>query len=174
MLVSKESIEAAVEFLREHEGLGIALSVDHAISKDLRETLFVYGTLSDRQLGLAFDIQRELVDARNNAHAREAELEATSVLVEDRRYVEGMVVSTKLVDSKYGPQLKMLVEESDGNRLYGSVPSRLKVKVSKGAKVSFTARVKPSGDDPHFGFFSRPTNAELLAGSPQSELPVAE
>jgi hypothetical protein len=167
--MSKESAEAGIQFLQEVEGLGVALAIDHAISKDLRESLFKYGTLSDRQVELAFSVQRELEDARNTARAREAALDGVGELVEDRRYVEGMVVSTKLIDSQYGPQMKMLVEEPDGNRLYGSVPSRLKVKVSKGAKVGFTARIKPSDDDPHFGFFSRPTNAQLLAASPQGE-----
>jgi hypothetical protein len=56
--------------------------------------------------------------------------------------------------------MKMLVVTDTGWKVWGTMPAALDV--DRGARVRFTATVKPSDDDPHFGFFSRPTKAQVL------------
>ena len=59
----------------------------------------------------------------------------------------------------------MLVEFDDGNRVWGTVPKALftgETSGPEGRRVVFTAKVERSGDDEHFGFFSRPSKAQFL------------
>lgn len=87
----------------------------------------------------------------------------------DRRVgISGEVLSLKTKRGYDGRgQLKMLLKTRmvDGRdvtcKLYGSVPSVLADRVAEGAKVSFTASIDKSGDDPKFGFFSNPRDAEF-------------
>lgn len=77
-----------------------------------------------------------------------------------RIVVEGVVLSTKLVESDYGVTLKMLVE-GDGWKVWGTRPRS--IEVERGSRVRFTATVEASREDASFGFYSRPTKAEILA-----------
>ncbi len=171
-----EALKSAILFLEGFPGLDAALQGDHIITKDLRNALFNYGSLSDSQVKLAFDVHSEVEDALSRiARAREADDPRTPLALEhERRKIIGTVISTKLQNSEYGPQAKMLVEEITGNRLYGTVPTRLRARVEAGERVRFDAEIKPSDDDPHFGFFKRPTNAELLAPAQSDEPQSAE
>lgn len=84
-------------------------------------------------------------------------------IVSGRFDLEVVVKSVKWQDGYYGNVLKMLVETAKGNRLWGSVPSSLDVEV--GNKVKFKATVEPSPKDEHFGFFKRPSKAEVVMES---------
>lgn len=93
---------------------------------------------------------------------REAALKDAPALTAGRQALAGKILSTKLQDSDYGTSLKMLVELPDGNRVFGTVPAsldRIPTEDMPGKRVNFTATVKPSDKDPHFGYFSRPANA---------------
>ena len=79
----------------------------------------------------------------------------------------GEILSTKWHDGSYGTTLKMTVRLDDGNRVWGSVPAHIEESVGMpsdlhGRKISFTATVTRSDRDPHFGFFKRPSGAELV------------
>ena len=108
---------------------------------------------------------------------------AKPALVEGRRVITGKVISTKAVEGDYGTSYKMLVEEADGQRVYGSIASGLWDEVEflgayrklawnetdgvmrklVGMEVTFTATVEVSRDDKSFGFFKRPAKASIVA-----------
>jgi len=90
-------------------------------------------------------------------------VEVPGVVVAGRYAIEGVVLSTKVVDSDFGSSWKMLVQvqQADGVvRLWGSVPSSIDPEI--GDTVRFTASVEV-GRDADFGFFKRPTKAEVVA-----------
>jgi hypothetical protein len=83
-------------------------------------------------------------------------------LEEGRQKLVGTVKSTKTVPGYMGGiTYKMLVELENGNRVYGTIPGSISGDV--GNTVEFMAKVTPSEDDTHFGFFSRPTKASEVA-----------
>ena len=76
---------------------------------------------------------------------------------EGRQVVQGVVMTTKYTSSPWGETLKILVE-CEGYRIYGTCPRAIQ-DVQRGATVTFTATLQHK--EPGFGFFSRPTNAEV-------------
>jgi hypothetical protein len=114
--------------------------------------------------------------ARAERDATRADLPA----FEGRVEITGTVVSVKLVDNQFGSTWKFLVEHESGWKVWGSIPQELQTinirrvnqhgewltrdqqQPSRGDLVSFTAKVQKSPSDPKFGFFSRPTKAQLL------------
>lgn len=169
--------------LTEHPELGRHLKADHYIVRDLRAKLIRWGNLSEKQIALAGKIAREL-DERAEA---EAEKNYVAVPETDKRIpVEGVVLGIKWVDGYTYDQMipKMIVEvETDGGayKLYGTMPEVLQDEIMKLAdataredglrgavrqvkpRVRFTCRVERSTRDEHFGFFKRPTKAEVVA-----------
>jgi hypothetical protein len=130
----------------------------HEIANDIVRKLKQYGSISQAQVDLALKVQAELAEAIV-AKADEPELPE---LVEGRREITGLVISTKAKESQFGTQFKMLVEEDDGNRVYGTIPSSIDGVVwdtRRTVRVTFTAEVTVSGDDDHFGWYRRPTKA---------------
>lgn len=132
-------------------------------------------------------LTENMVAALRKVVVREAEKavakESLPALVEGRRAITGKVVSTKEVESDFGTGYKMLVEEVDGTRVFGSIPSNLWNEVEflgayrkhawnetddvmtklVGMELTFTATVEISKNDKSFGFFKRPTKAEIVA-----------
>lgn len=138
----------------------VELPIDqqHGIANDIGFKLRHYGSISQGQIDLLFKVQGEF-EAEVEAAANAPEVPP---LVEGRREITGIVVSTKAQDSHYGTQYKMLVEEDDGNRVWGTIPRSIDDEVwntRREVRVSFTAEVTVSKDDEHFGFYKRPTKA---------------
>lgn len=84
-----------------------------------------------------------------------------------RVQVEGEVVSVKSYFSQYGESIKITVKSDEGFLVWGTAPSTILRDVGfdgelKGSRVRFTATVEPSEDDPSFGFYKRPTKAQLV------------
>lgn len=91
---------------------------------------------------------------------KESEEEQESVEVpEGRQSIRGKVVSLKVKSSAYGDQLKMLVVDDRGFKVFGSVPDSL-WEVNMSDMVEFVARIEPKEDS--FGFFKRPTKAQIV------------
>lgn len=133
------------------------------------------------------DLSEKMLVALRKVVAREAEKAvaqaALPALVEGRREVVGKVVSTKTVESDYGTGYKMLVELSDGTRIFGSIPNNIWNEVEflgayrksawnetdgvmtklVGMELKFTATIEASKNDKSFGFFKRPAKAEIVA-----------
>lgn len=149
---------------------------------DMVAKLVQYGGWSDKQVSFARSLLAKIADRpRFNAavaaaaaniveNGRIATLQANPASpapvvanvpkTPDRLRIVGVVVSTKWQESPYGTVQKMLVVSQDGYKLWGTIPRGLTAK--RGDKVAFVAKVEPSRNDPAFGFFSRPTNPELI------------
>lgn len=95
-----------------------------------------------------------------------------------RQAIEGVLVSERYEHNNFGGgSYKCLIVCDDGRRLWGTVP-RFKTKntddphpcapewrdhhAKLGARVSFMAAVERSDNDPHFGFYKRPTRGKIL------------
>lgn len=96
------------------------------------------------------------------------EAENSAPVVEGRGPVEGVVLGTRWQESDFGDTKKMLVRDDRGFKLWGTVPSAI-LEVAKGDRVRFTAKAEKSQDDETFGFYSRPTKAEVLASADGSD-----
>ena len=146
---------AGAGFLLANPGLEEALSTDHYICCDLRSKLAQYGSLSPTQIGLARKLAAEA--------AAPPEDKVQDVMPPTGRVqLEGVILSLKEQEGAYGRQTKMLVQvdtPAGRFRVFGTRPSVAVVPV-KGSRIRFNATVQPK--EPGFGFFSRPTSAEVM------------
>lgn len=153
-----EAEENAVAYLNQHPKVAQAfdtlpLADDFAAS--LKANLFQRGHLTEKQ-------EAALIKAAELETAKiEAYVNATDC-PEGRQTVAGEVLTVKWVSSQYGGSLKMLVKSTDGWKVWGTVPSAIS-EVERGDKVQFVATVTPSDDDAKFGFYKRPSKAEVIA-----------
>jgi hypothetical protein len=91
--------------------------------------------------------------------------------------VTGTIASTKVVDGEYGTTFKILVKDDRGFKVWVSLPRAQYDEVTvgldwdpeytwfsalKGKRITFTAGLTPSHDDPAFAFGSRPTKGAWL------------
>jgi hypothetical protein len=126
-----------------------------------------YGSISEAQAAAVekwVPLHREKV-ARIAAEKAEEAANATPVVEGDRLTIEGEVAALKYQDGyAYGSlDYKMLVKV-DGYKLWGTCPRSLEsAEVKVGDIVRFVANVEVSNDDPHFGFFKRPSKAEVTS-----------
>ena len=125
---------------------------------DIVSKLVRYGSTSDRAINYIGVLLTNIVNRAITEAKRAAEAALAADCPEGRVWINGEVISTRVQDSQFGTVLKMLVKDATGFKVWGTVPSSLDVE--RGAMVKFSASVKPSDDDPKFGFFSRPTKAE--------------
>lgn len=145
-------------FLAAHEGLADALRGDHYILRDLAGKLAQFGNLSDAQVALAFKLAREIAERASERKVPVAFIDG------ERAFVRGVIVSTKLEESRFhaGSTWKVTVKVTvpDGGvfLLFGSLPRALEG-VERGTVVEFSAMIQHGQRDPSFGFFKRPTNA---------------
>ncbi len=134
--------------------------------RDILSRLIQHGTLSEKQesylRSLVEDLWglREMIQKRQEEWDKQAEM--ADPVPEGRVEVVGYVQSLKWKDTDYGRSLKMLVVSDDGYRVYGSVPKSLVDELDKTDRIRFTATLEPSNDDEKFGFFKRPSKAEIL------------
>lgn len=153
----------AGETWAEVNGKGWAVTTLDSIARKVRQ----YGEMSPRQLDLTVKLVDELVTAEAETARKAAELAAqppAQPVPAGKAVVEGEIVSTRWQDNPYGPGgcVKMLVLVDAGWKVWGTKPAALD-DAGVGDRVRFTATVSPSDDDPSFGFFKRPTKAEMLA-----------
>lgn len=146
--------------------------------ESLAEALATWGCLTDRQ-----------AEAARTALARRAEEAAapTAPVPTGRTEVQGTVVSVKDKVTQYGVSVKMVVRDDRGFKVWGTVPAALAdaacqrwedslpegtwmgqyggeawFDTLQGATVRFTAQLQASDTDEAFGFFKRPTKAQLI------------
>lgn len=83
-----------------------------------------------------------------------------------RIWVEGRVLSTKTQENDFGTRCVMTVEDDRGFRVWGTEPSTIKGAPYgdeiRGRRIKFKATIERSDRDEFFGFFKRPSNAEVL------------
>lgn len=144
-------------FCSSHPGLEEALATEHYISRDLSFKLGRYGSLSDKQIALAFKLAE---DAKT---PRPVEKLVPAPVADGRQTVRGRVVSLKWVESQFGGSTKMTVkvETPEGNWLaWGTRPATLG-DCEVGDLVEFDAALK-AGRDAHFAIVSRPTKGSIV------------
>lgn len=130
----------------------------------LRWGIDKYGSPLDNQI----ESLKKFIAARTAFETRKVEeekqLEDAPLLGSGRQTITGTIISTKYVDNPYSDARthKMLVKLDDGNKVYGTVPSVIDSHATdlKDLRVQFDAKVEPKED--HFGFFSRPTKAQVI------------
>lgn len=129
---------------------------------DVVGTVVRTGRLSEKQAGFLGVLLRRIAEAPQIAAQREAEREAAEPVPTEggRQRITGRVLSTKEVDGAYGFQVKMLVRDNRGFKVWGTMPGS--IDANAGDAVSFMAKLQPSADDAKFGFFIRPTKATIL------------
>jgi hypothetical protein len=124
----------------------------------------LYGKLSEKQtrvldlkpLWIALRAERARVEAERLANVPDLE--------EGRRELVGTFRSAKWVENDFGGSFKGVLALEDGNAVYGTIPRAIEesgVEVV-GTRARFFAAVTVSDDDPHFGFYKRPTKVERL------------
>jgi hypothetical protein len=125
------------------------------------------GWFRDRESGLTASIVgsylRELdkLEDKRREVARTADAEPVPV-TRERIVITGEVIKVAVQENDYGSRDVMTVEDDRGFRLWGSVPSSLDFDEIKNKRITFSATVTPSDRDPKFGFFKRPTKAEII------------
>lgn len=149
------------------------ITVHQSRSFDARGKLYCYITISkcpqdicdvieDRLVGDLIKLQKLAEEQRNAELAKhDAEHEAGENAPEGRVTITGTVLALKWKESQYGSTLKMLVQDDRGFRVWGSVPANLD-DAERESRITFTATVQASDRDEKFGFFKRPTKAEII------------
>lgn len=104
-------------------------------------------------------LERAAQDDERKAE-REAEAALRSPAPEGRLTFTGTVEWTGLKQTQYGVTRKIRVLTDDGWACYGTAPASI-IQVEGGDRVTMTATLKPTDDDPTFAWFSRPAKATL-------------
>lgn len=150
-----------------------AMADGHPFLSDLWTKAFDY-ELSAKQVAAAAKVLQARID---RDAARKAEKDSLAPVVPGRGAITGTVLMVKYQTGQFGDTWKMLVKDDRNFKLWGTVPAAVfdaqRAEVDEdtnpspealvGRKVAFTGTVEASGDDPTFGFYSRPAKAQLLA-----------
>ena len=151
----EEAAEKRAAFLADKPQLVEDLKVDHHIINDIDRRLTKWGSLTDRQCELVAKIAEE---ERNRVPEPKPEPIPADVL-DGRVRITGVVLGTKWVENDWGGNVKLLVRDDRGFKVWGSAPDMCVD--FKGCRVAFDARVEVSNDDECFGFYSRPTKWDV-------------
>ena len=84
--------------------------------------------------------------------------------------VTGAILSIRGQDSPWGFVNKMLVRDDSGFKVWVTCPAQ--AEGQRGSKVTFTATIEPSRDDPKFGFGKRPAKLTVLSARPEAIEPA--
>lgn len=118
-----------------------------------------WGSLSEKQVDAA--LRGMVRDAEYAAKRAAEDVEVTAEFPSGRQTIQGTCLAAKTVDGFYGDTFKWLVKMDDGNKVWGSVPAAIDAP-PKGRRIEFAAAFEVSEDDPHFGFYKRPTKCRFL------------
>jgi hypothetical protein len=136
---------------------------------DVVGKLVKYGSISDKQYSFLQMLLERISTRAARMAQREAERAAAKPCPSGKIKITGTVLGTKMQFSDFGDVLKMTVKSDEGWVVYGSVPSCMRYfkdgaqcGPAKDARIEFTATITVSDKDIKFGFFKRPTQAQLL------------
>lgn len=150
-----------------------AKSLDKALHQD-------WGKLSEKQCEAVL----KCIDGQAERQAKwdakqKAERAAAESIENGKQQITGEILSIKTRDGFYGLEIKMIVKDDRGFKVWGTVPSKLLEAANeatidsedwndkhylqwlKGKQVSFSANVESSEEDIKFGFYKRPTKVSL-------------
>jgi hypothetical protein len=135
---------------------------------DIVGKLVRYGSVSDKQTNFLQTLLTKIDtrDEREAAQAAEHDLADSVPITNDRIKIEGEILSVKVVDGYYKSQvktvLKTLIRTEAGWKVWGTLPTAIDT-AKRGNVVRLSAKVAVSKDDPKFGFFNRPSKAEIVS-----------
>ena len=133
------------------------------VAQDIARKVREFGSISEKQISI---LVREF-DKFNNPPIKEALTPAPA----GRIVITGEVLSFKLVHIPFGfnnTVLKVLVKDDRGFKVFGRLASSIG-SANRGDRVTFTATLEQSQDDPSFAFFSRPTKGAVLSSPDQAD-----
>lgn len=170
------------KFLRGTPGLAEQLHFGHHIIKNMRASFIRWGSLSDPQMMLIDKIIRE-----TKAHRQaEVDLGPSIPVVTGRHELTGTILALSWKPNNFSHYsadiLKMTVRVDGWYKVWGTCPDALSDLIWEQSqkdeefnggivqwvqkhpvRVKFTATVAKSDKDESFGFFKRPTKAEVLS-----------
>jgi len=118
--------------------------------------------IEEKLIGDLVSLQKYAQEKAEDERAKsDAAHEAGEDAPEGRIVITGTVLAFKWQSSHFGDVLKMLVQDDRGFRVWGSAPKSLD-DAERESRVTFTATVTASDKDAKFGFFKRPTKAEII------------
>ena len=109
--------------------------------------------------------EREKRIKEDDRIAKEALNDRSKWITEGRRDIDGTIISIKEKFNNYngGIDLKCLVKCDNGQKFYGTLPKeRNDADLKVGDKIHFMGTVTPSTDDKLFGFYKRPSKADII------------
>jgi hypothetical protein len=141
--------------------------------RDIVGNLVKYSNLTQPQEGYLRKLLACIAERPAREAARKAEQEAAANCPTGRMMVEGVILTVRDQESDFGTVTKILVKHDTGYKVWGTRPSGDLGWAKVGDRVSFKATVTPSGKDPKFGFYSRPTNGTMIqAANPPASVAV--
>jgi hypothetical protein len=174
-LADMSDAQMAEMFLNLYPGLQEALeNSKNPTIQDIRGKLYKWGELSKKQVKLVFWLYSQEKEATKPV---EPVMEGQKVpVVEGKREISGTILSAKGKQGDYGFNIKLLIETTQGEKLYGNITPKnmreleaylgcgdlLDCPGLKGTKVSFMATVAKSSQDEFFGFWQRMTKFKIL------------
>lgn len=144
----------------------------HPAIADIAERFGRFGKLSEKQAAFVCRLDAEARERERQALV-DAELRAKGELQavpNGKQQVVGTVVKAYTKETAYGSRFVMVVQDDRGFRLWGTVPTSISTvelaqgqrSLGSGDRVSFSASLERSDRDEGFGFYKRPTKAQVL------------
>lgn len=127
---------------------------------DIVRKLVTYGDLSEKQWAFLVSLLDRINNVDDIQAERTAEREGADPAPEGRVQVEGVVLSTRLDESRFGIVEKMLLKDDRGFKVWCSVPKA--IEVEKGVRVKMVVTLEKSEDDHSFAFGKRPSKASII------------
>ena len=104
--------------------------------------------------------QQEKAQAKQIEEQAKAERTAVPV-TSDRIEIAGTITRSYERETDYGVQYKMIVLDDRGFQVCGTQPASIE-DAEVGDRVKFVAKISVSDRDNTFGFFTRPSKAEII------------
>jgi hypothetical protein len=144
--------------------------VDSEFFASLLGAVRKYGTLTERQESAARSALMKFYARRSTPRVEVVKVDVPT----GRMTVTGKVLKVAYYPGFRDEVLKMTVDDDRGFRVFGTVPASLHWNathecVARGERVTFTADLSPSRNDPAFGYFKRPRDARNLTPTVPTE-----
>ena len=170
VLDQQEADARLAKFNEEHPGVSeivarLAKGENH-FALSIERALEDKGTLTENQLNAILRMNEQ-------QKAKATEKSLAEPVPAGKHTITGTILSTKWVENNFSYHgsgtLKMVVQDDRGFKVYGTVPNALTTREDgtyysdlRNSRVTFTATLEPSQDDDKFGFYKRPTKAQLI------------
>ena len=151
-----------------------AKSLDKALHQD-------WGKLSENQCEAVLKCIDGQAERQAKWDAKQKSEHAAAESIENgKQQITGEILTVKTKDGFYGLEIKMIVKDDRGFKVWGTVPRKLldaaydatidsaewdgkcHLQWLKGQRVSFSANLEASENDAKFGFYKRPTKVSLV------------